>query len=90
MTDTKRNLRRENGRDSAASLAAAESPDAARRVVTSVIRRQAHLLNCVHEVVMADLIRRGLEADAEEFNDRVKPVIDELFAFELRGSDVQA
>lgn len=85
MSGRNRNWPRENGRDSASSLSAAESPDAARNVAVAILRRQAHLLACIHHVVMEDLIRRGLEASAEEWNDGVKPVIDIMFSFDFHG-----
>lgn len=82
MTERMRNRTRRMGSDRTSSLvASAESPDAARRVVTGLMRRQGYLLACIHAVVMEDLIGRGLEAEAEHFNDEIKPMVDRQLGF---------
>lgn len=82
MTDRSRNWPRENGRDSASSLAAAESPHAARKVVRAVLRRQGFLLHCVLAAAVGSLINHGCDVEAEQLGDCVKPLADLLKDFE--------
>jgi len=64
------------------SLVAAESADELRAAVRSVVRRQGYLLAAVHQVVMQELLRKQLEAEAEQFNDEVKPMVDRQLEFD--------
>lgn len=87
MARRERNERERMERDSASSLAAAGSPDAARRVAEAIMHRQGYLLACIHSVVMADLVGRNDEAGAEAFNDDIKPLVDCLLTFSFKETE---
>lgn len=78
----------ETERVGASSLSASESPDAARRAVTSVLRRQGHLLMSIFHVAMEELIKHELQTAAEELSDAIKPCIDALLHIDLSATEV--
>lgn len=82
MTNHNRNWPRENERDSASSLSAADSPHAARKVVRAVLRRQGLLLHCVLAAAVGSLCSHGCAEEAEQLGDCIKPLADLLKDFE--------
>lgn len=87
MSRRERNDRERMERDSAASLSAAESPDAVRKVAIGILRRQGYLMAVLSSVIQEDLCRRDMDVEAEYFRNRVHPMVDELLNFSFKEND---